>query len=115
MSTRATKGTTTSGSSCPASGISRRMRPPRRGRRGIHADVCGTLGLRDFMKYVVAGMSLGLCFGAAWGAALQNVGLGVALGVALGVPGGLVFSGSSAASVRKNVAADKPSPYPLGL
>ena len=35
------------------------------------------------MKYVVVGMSLGLCFVAAWGAALQNVALGVALGVPL--------------------------------
>jgi hypothetical protein len=67
------------------------------------------------MKYVVVGMSLGLCFGAAWGAALQNLALGVALGVVLGVPGGMVFSGSSAASARRKVASDKPSPYPLGL
>jgi hypothetical protein len=67
------------------------------------------------MKYIIAGMSLGLCFGAAWGVALQHVVLGIALGVALGVPGGLVFSGSSSPAARKKIASDKPSPYPLGL
>jgi hypothetical protein len=67
------------------------------------------------MKYVLVGTSLGLLFGAAWGAAMQNVALGVALGVVLGVPGGMVFSESSAAPARKNVASEKPSPYPLGL
>jgi hypothetical protein len=67
------------------------------------------------MKYVVAGVSLGLCFGIAWGAVLQNIALGVALGVALGIPGGMVFSGSRAARAPKRVASEKPSPYPLGL
>jgi len=67
------------------------------------------------MKYVVAGISVGLFFGAAWGLVLQNVGLAVALGVALGVPGGLVFSGSRAASAPRKVSSPKPSPYPLGL
>ena len=58
------------------------------------------------MKYVVAGMSLGLWFGAAWGLALQHLTLGVVLGLALGIPGGLVFSGFSPAMPRNRAAGE---------
>ena len=84
-------------------------------RVGSAEENCGTLGLRDFMKYIGVGISLGLCFGAALGAAMQNVAVGVAVGVALGSAFGIVFSGSSAELDRKKVAADKPPSHPLGL
>jgi hypothetical protein len=65
---------------------------------------------------LVFGISIGLAIGVAMGAALNSIALGVALGMAFGV----VFAAtrgtaSDAPLARKNAAAQKPLPDPLGL
>jgi hypothetical protein len=64
------------------------------------------------------GITLGLFFGAA--GAVQSLALGVALAVTYGVVFGMMFGAASgaeseAALARRNVAAKKPLPRPLGL
>jgi hypothetical protein len=67
-------------------------------------------------KYAGVGISLGLCFGVALGAAMQSVALGMVFGVALGITFSTPFVATSGAALaRKNAAADKPLPHPLGL
>ena len=68
-------------------------------------------------KAAVIGVGiLGVSFGAALGAATKNVALGVAFGAALSVAFGLIFGGAdSETPARKQAAADKPLPHPLGL
>ena len=67
-------------------------------------------------KSAVFGFSMGLCFAVSMGLAFHSVALGTAFGIALGVVFAAAGSAASETAVaRKNAAAVKPLPDPLGL